>query len=444
MGTRFLSEREIDLREDIAEHRAMLREMVNNDLADLCREAVRQTLQDLMRMEQAWVLGYLPHERLDEGHRPDYRNGYYPRDVVTSFGLLPRVQVPRCREGTYRTVVLPRYKRRLGQVDQAIRDLFLAGVSTRRVGEITRTLLGDRVSAQTVSSLTQALDASVRAFHTRALADDVVYLFLDGLTMRVKTARGAVTKVLLVAVGISATGHKRVVDFRLVDRETKDHWELFLENLHKRGLRGEKLECITTDGNPGLISAVQMVYAAARRQRCWVHKMRNVTNKLRKDERKEALVGMAQIYCAENRRQAIAAFRRWHEKWHPIDPEAADCLKRDLEELLTIFSLPVAHRVLVRTTNPPAGGSESTWRFVAALVRYWPSRTTPVARGYAYQCSDTYRPPGTESPSALLHKRLDITQRLERLEAPILPMYNPTAIGRSLSCAYSRRRSGHR
>ena len=351
MSRRFLSEREIDLREDIAEHRGMLREMVNNDLADLCRHAVRQTLQELMKMEQAWVLGYLPHERLDAGHRADYRNGYYPRDVVTSFGLLPRVQVPRCRSGTYRTVVLPRYKRRLGEVDQAIRDLFLAGVSTRRVGEITRTLLGDRVSAQTVSNLVQALDAQVRAFHTKPLEDDILYLFLDGLTMRVKEALGVTTKVLLVAVGITVAGHKRVVDFRLVDRETRDNWESFLENLYKRGLEGEELTSITTDGNPGLIGAVQVVYPAAKRQRCWVHKMRNVTNKLKKDERKEAARGMADIYCAENRRAAIAAFQKWDAKWRPIDPEAADCLKRDVEELLTVFSLPPAHRVLVRTTN---------------------------------------------------------------------------------------------
>ena len=351
MSRRFLSEQEIDLGEDIAEHRAMLREMVNRDLADMCRHAVRQLLQDLMKMEQRSVLGFVPHERLEEGHRPDYRNGYYQRDVVTTFGVLPRLNVPRSRNGSYKTQILPKYKRRLGEVDQAIRDCFLAGVSTRRVGEIARVLLGETVSAQTVSSLVRALDEQVRAFHTKPLQDDILYLFLDGLTMKVKQALGVTTKVLLVAVGITLTGHKRVVDFRLVDAETKDTWESFLENLYMRGVCGEKLRCITTDGQAGLIAAVEMVYPAARRQRCWVHKIRNVTNKLRKDQRKEALGGMAEIYSAENRGQAIAAFQKWYAKWHPIDGEAADCLKRDLEELLTVFSLPAAHRVAVRTTN---------------------------------------------------------------------------------------------
>jgi len=117
-------------------------------------------------------------------------------------------------------------------------------------------------------------------------------------------------------------------------------------------LQGANLRCITTDGNPGLIGAVEIVYPAVARQRCWVHKMRNVANKLKKDLREEAHAGRVRIYSAKNRRQALLAFEEWYSKWHTIDAQAADCLKRDLEELLTIFALPSEHRLLMRTTNP--------------------------------------------------------------------------------------------
>jgi transposase-like protein len=330
----------------------MLRELVNDDLADLCRDAVRQTLEGLMKQERDWVLGYLPHERLPQGERPDHRNGYYQRDLMTTFGVLPKVAVPRSRWGSYQTRLLPRYQRRTGQVDQAIRQIFLAGASTRRVGEVTKTLMGEAVSAQTVSRLCQTLGAQVRAFHQRPLEDDLLYLYLDGLSMKIKGACGVTSRVLLVALGITTGGRRYLVDFRLVPRETKEHWQAFLENLYLRGLHGDQLACVTTDGNPGLIGALEIIYPWAPRQRCWVHKMRNVTNYLKKDQRKEALAGMAEIYSAPNRRQALLAFREWYGHWHPLDAPAADCLKRDLEQLLTIFALPAGHRILMRTTNP--------------------------------------------------------------------------------------------
>jgi len=348
---RFLSEEAIALQEQWQERREMLEEMVNGDVADRSRHAVRQLLEELMEQERDWVLGYRPHQRLPEGTRPDHRNGYYPRDVVTSSGVLPKVAVPRSRRGSYQTQVLPRYQRRLKQVDRAIRDCFLAGASCRRVGRIIGVLVGEQVSPQTVSRLAQSLDQQVKAFHRRALADDLLYLYLDAVSMRIKGACGARRQMLLVAVGITLEGRKRLIDFRLVARETKEQWQAFLENLWLRGLWGAGLECITTDGHPGLKGALGVVYPDVPHQRCWVHKMRNVTNKLKVAYRKQAHQGMVRIYSAPTRQQAMACFREWYQRWHPVDAEAADCLKRDLEALLTIFRLPPAHRILMRTTN---------------------------------------------------------------------------------------------
>ena len=352
MSERFLSEGILALREQLEERQAALREAVNEEVMDRCRHAVRRTLEQMMEWERDQALGFAPHQRVSQGQRPDHRNGYYHRDVVTSTGVLAAVAVPRSRRGSYQTQVLPRYQRRLKQVDDTVREIFLGGASTRRAARIAELLTRDSMSPQTVSRLCQSLGAAVRAFHSRELSDDLLYLYLDGLSMRVKGTWGVSRRVLLVVVGITTSGYRSLVDFCLVPQETKQHWLRFLENLYLRGLHGAALRCITTDGNPGLIAAVDTVYPSIPRQRCWVHKMRNVGNRLRKDQRAQAKAGMAKIYSAPTRAQALAAFRQWYAHWHPLDPEAADCLRRDLPELLTVFTLPAAHRVLMRTTNP--------------------------------------------------------------------------------------------
>jgi putative transposase len=349
---RFLSEGVLSLREEFEERRSALRELVNEDLADRCREAVGRTLEELMEQERDLVLGFAPHQRVPQGQRPDHRNGHYHRDVVTKAGVLVGVAVPRSRRGSYQTQVLPRYQRRLAEVDDLIREAFLRGVSTRGAAQLAQMLTGESSSAQTVSRICQTLGPAVRAFHSRPLSDDLVYLYLDGLSMRIKGVWGVSRQMLLVAVGITRDGRRCVVDFQLVPRETKPHWVRFLEHLYLRGLQGAHLHCITTDGNPGLIAAVDTVYPWVPRQRCWVHKVRNVTNRLRQDQRAEAKAGMAKIYGASTRAQALAAFQEWYAHWHPLDAEAADCLRRDLPELLTVFRLPPAHRILMRTTNP--------------------------------------------------------------------------------------------
>jgi putative transposase len=298
------------LREEMEERQAMLREVLDQGLMECCRPLIGRTLEELMKAEQDQVLGYRPHERLPQGQRADHRNGYYHRDVAITGAVLRGVAVPRSRRGSYQTKVLPRYQRRTKEVDDLLRQMFLGGGSTREVARMAEQLTGEPMSPQTVSRLCEPVAEAARAFH------------------------------------------RRPVDFLIAPKETKEHWLRFLENLHLRGLHGSRLRCITTDGNPGLIAALQIVYPAVPRQRCWVHKMRNVTNQLKCDQRAEAKAGMARIYSASNRAQALAEFRRWYAHWHPLDAQAADCLKRDLEALLTVFDLPRAHRIVMRTTNP--------------------------------------------------------------------------------------------
>jgi putative transposase len=283
--------------------------------------------------------------------RRGYRNGFYSRDLVTQFGILSGVRVPRARETHGGFSVLARYQRYQARVETLVRDVFLAGVSTRRVGAVLEPILGERPSAQTVSRIARQLDHQVQAFHTRPLRDDVQYLFLDGVGMRVKGATASQRRLVLCAYGIGTDGVRRMIDFRPAASESEAAWEGFLRQLYERGLVGRRLRLVVTDGCPGLHKALATVYPYTPRQRCWAHKLRNVANLLRRDQQDACLSGARQIYKAPTRREAIRKY--WHgaRQWRGRVPKAVDCVKRDLDELLAFLAMPDAHRVKVRTTN---------------------------------------------------------------------------------------------
>lgn len=270
---------------------------------------------------------------------------------MTQFGILSGVRVPRAREAHGGFAVLERYQRHEAHVNALIEDIFLAGVSTRRVGEVLEPLLGFRPSAQTVSRVAQRLDRQVEHFHTRPLADDLAYLLLDGVVMRVKGATGSRRRLVLCAYGIGRDGVRRMVDFRLANSESQAAWEAFLRQLYERGLEGRHLRLITTDGCTGLHAALALVYPYVPRQRCWAHKLRNVANLLKRDQVEPCMEGARRIYQAATRREAIRAYWEWARTWRSTAPKAVECLQRDLDELLPFLDVPEAHRRKVRTTN---------------------------------------------------------------------------------------------
>jgi len=283
--------------------------------------------------------------------RTTIRNGFYTRALSTELGYLPALRVPRSRNGRFRPTVLPRYQRRQEAVNGLLRETFLAGVSTRRVGEVVQPLLGVRWSATTVSTVTKTLDASVRQFHRRELLDEYQVLFLDGVTMRVKDATGVRKRLVLVAYGLTVFGQRVLLSFRQATSESAAAWEAFLNDLYRRGLVGKELQLIVTDGCKGLHAALALVYPYVPRQRCWVHKLRNVASKLPKKILEPCLREAKGIYLATTQRQARKRFQAWERRWHATAPMAVACLRADLEELLTFLDFPEAQRVKLRTTN---------------------------------------------------------------------------------------------
>ena len=307
-------------------------------------------LEGLMAEERAVYLAAGFRERTPK--RRDWANGHYVRDLGTEGGLIRALRVPRVRGGGFQSRALSRYRRRRAVVDRTLRDCFLAGVSTRRVGACVKGLLGEAVSASTVSRVCTALSRDVAAFHDRPLSDHYRCVFLDGLAFKVRGASRSRRKVLLCAMGVTLAGRREIIDFRLADSESEATWTKFLDDLYHRGLLGHPLRLIITDGNPGLLAALEVVYPFTPHQRCWFHKMQNVVKKVRKRNQEAVVSGAQRIYEAHSRRAAIAAFWRWAKQWRGREPKAVACIESDLETLLAHFQEPPALRVTLRTINP--------------------------------------------------------------------------------------------
>ncbi len=317
------------------------------DLDKLMKARQRQFLEELMGYERQCFLNVQPYERSEQ--RVDQANGFYGRELTTRMGVM-ELKVPRTRSGHFHTQVLARYQRRETVINEALKQVFLLGVSTRQAGRALATLVEDAVSAATVSAVAKALDESVQAFHRRRLSDHYRYLILDGVSVRIRLVGKVQRRMVLCAYGVTTEGQRELIDFQIVKAEGEDTWYGFLWNLWSRGLRGEFLELIATDGQLGLAKAIARLWAAVPHQRCWAHKLRNLENKL-KASQQAALEEAKLIYLAPNRTEAIARFGRWKRRWQRQTPKAVACLENDLEELLAFFDCPKAHWKRLRTTN---------------------------------------------------------------------------------------------
>ena len=318
------------------------------DINERTLNMVKLILEESLEEELLEMLRASRYQRSEV--RRGYRNGHYEKSLFTRFGVMKAVRMPRAREA-YGSKILPSYQRRQNDVNTMVRDMFLAGVSTRRVGEVLATINGDKLSAQTVSRITSSLDTQVHLFQNRPLGDVYQYLFFDGISLKVKGAGKAQKRMVLCAYGITVFGKREIISFCQGTDESEAKWEAFLRDLYERGLHGKNCKLVVTDGCPGLHRALDTVYPYVPRQRCWVHKLRNVSNKLRVKDREGCLAGARLIYLAEHRKEAIEAYKSWELRWKLVNPEAVNCLGKDLDELLNFLDSPPAHRVKVRTTN---------------------------------------------------------------------------------------------
>jgi transposase-like protein len=281
---------------------------------------VKELMESTMQEELSIITGTKAYER--QNNRLSYRNGYYRRSLVTQFGTVDDIKVPTLRTAAFRTKVFKRYKRYQDIVEDLVEEVFLAGVSTRRVGDAISKLLDAGVSHGTVSNITRRLDNSVREFHRQALIDEYQYLILDGITLKIRYNGRYHNRRVLTAYGITVFGQRRLLDFVQAKGEPLEAWEGLLNSLYQRGLKGNNLKLITIDGSGGLKSALDIVYPHIPVQRCWAHKLRNVSNYLKKIYQDDCIEGARRIYKAKSKHLAIAEFKNWKRLWVKKTPNA--------------------------------------------------------------------------------------------------------------------------
>ena len=314
-----------------------------------CRPLARQAIAGII--ENGLAASIDAHLlRVAERGEADRRNGSYRRRILTELGDI-ELAVPRTR--TFSPVaVVRRYARRTAEVDRMILACFVLGLSTRKVGEALLPILGRPVSASAVSQVAKSLDTVVAAFHRRPLKNRYKVLMLDGVVLSRKTGAGAVKRPVLVALGLLPDGRKEVIDFRLAKSESAAEWQLFLDDLYRRGLTGDGLDMICVDGGQGLLAALPNVFQRVPVQRCWAHKIRNVLNKVRVADQPAVKRALHKIMNAENAPKARQAARRFADRFEDDYPKAVRCLRDDLDDLLTCFHYKTEkERKRVRTTN---------------------------------------------------------------------------------------------
>ncbi len=313
------------------------------------RSAASAALKDVLEGRMAAGIDRHLAEMAGRGEA-DRRNGSYRRWLLTELGEI-ELAVPRTRRHSALTVVRA-YARRAAHIDRAILACFVLGLSTRKVASALLPMLGRRISAGTVSQVAKTLDAAVAAFHRRRLEDNYPVLMLDGVVLARKTGAGAIRRPVLVALGLRADGKKEIIDYRLATSESAAQWELFLTDLYRRGLVGDRLEMICVDGGQGLLAALPIVFPNVPVQRCWAHKIRNILNKVARADQADVKTGLHAILNAKTVRQARSAARRFADRWQADYPKAVKCLRDDLDELLTCWRYrTVEKRKKLRTTN---------------------------------------------------------------------------------------------
>lgn len=286
--------------------------------------------------------------------RKNYRNGYRFRSILTPSGEVI-LKIPRLRvaKNEILSSVIKKYQRIASPTQDLIRDVFIFGVSTRKVKKALKSLLGEKaISHTTVSKVFQKMDQEASLFHSRPLSDKYPFILFDGIYLILKSPLKCQRRCVLVALGISPDLKKELIDFRLAPKgESEMAWSGFINNLYHRGLEGKNTKLITLDGNLGLHNGCELVFPFALRQLCWAHKMRNVIKKVPEKLKVLCKKQAGEIYLAESKALALRAFKKWAHLWRAITPRAVGCIERDLESLLCFFDLNPKYWKKVRTTN---------------------------------------------------------------------------------------------
>lgn len=322
-------------------------ESLRSDLRELVRKTVEDTLNGLLEAEADELVGAERYERTAE--REAYRAGHYDRDLTTSSGEVT-IRMPKLKGARFTTAIIERYRRRESSVEEAMIEMYLAGVSTRRIEDVSEILWGSSVSAATVSNLNEKAFASVEEWRNRPLERAYPYVYVDGIYLK-RSWGGAYENVaVMVAVGVNDDGYREVIGAAEGFTESSECWRDFLSWLRSRGLRGVRM--IVGDKAAGMVGSIAEVFPDAAHRRCTVHFYRNVLARVPKSRRAAVAAMLKAIHAMESREAAEAKALAVADELERMRlGEAARVVRGDFPETLAYTAFPREHWRRIRTNN---------------------------------------------------------------------------------------------
>jgi len=336
------------------------------------REIVERALQEMLEVEMTEHIGAAPYER--SATRTGHRNGYKPKTLRTRVGTL-NLLVPQDREGTFSTRLYSRYQRNEKALCLALMEMYVEGVSTRKVKEVTEELCGTSFSKSLVSSLAGSLDSELEAWRNRRLeARAYPYVFVDARYEKVRVDHKVVNQGDLVVSGVRDDGFREILAVEVADTESEATYHELFRSLKRRGLSGVQL--VVSDDHEGLKSAIARHFQGASHQRCQVHYARNLLGMVGAARRKELGADLRAIFAAPDRKQALTIASSVAEKWRKKGNEkVAEHLEEHIEECLSCLAFPESHRRRIRTTNGLERLNQEIKRR-SRVVRIFPNRAS--------------------------------------------------------------------
>ena len=323
-------------------------DQIRDHLGELVRGSVEETLNQLLDAEADQLCNASRYERT--ATRQDTRAGHYKRKLHTRAGEVT-LNVPKLRKQTFETAIIERYRRRESSVEEAMIEMYLAGVSVRRVEDITQALWGTRVSPGTVSNLNKKIYERIEKWCNRPIEGHFPYVYLDGIVLKRTWAEQVRNISVLVAIGVDAKGYRQVLGVREGTKEDKAGWSGFLRHLKKRGLKG--IELVISDACLGLVESIGDFYPQAKWQRCIVHFYKNVFSVVPRSRVKKVAMMLKAIHASEDREAADEKSRAVIKKLKKQKlGKAAKKVADSIHETLVYYEFPNEHWIRLRTNNP--------------------------------------------------------------------------------------------
>ncbi|WP_065494173.1 MULTISPECIES: IS256 family transposase [Pseudomonadota] len=313
---------------------------------DLMKSLMKEALQEMLEAEMTEFLGAAPSERSQT--RSGYRAGYYHRGLVTRIGKL-ELRVPRERSGEFSTALFERYARSEKALVAALAEMYVQGVSTRKVKAITEELCGHSFSASAISAINKSLDEALERFASRQLEEAYPYVILDARYEKVREDGVIRSMAVQIAIGINWEGQRQVLAVETANRESQSSWKDFLLRLKARGLTG--VEFVVSDDHAGLKKAISEVLCEAAWQRCYVHFLRNALDYLPRKADDDCLQELRWIYDRRDLQEASRDLAAWITKWQGKYPKLVDWVESNIGETLSFYRLPRAHHKHLKSTN---------------------------------------------------------------------------------------------